>query len=97
MTETTETTETTEIPAAADTVEAVVLDVLSDVLAVPIEALRSRPRIGQHGWHSLTSLEALVQLEQRLDVALDLREFHQVREVADLVALVHANRGVGRR
>jgi acyl carrier protein len=69
-----------------------VLLVLSDVLAEPVEDLLAEPLLGEHAWDSLASLEALVQIEQRLDVALDLRDYHAARAIDDLVELVTATR-----
>jgi len=78
------------IPAAS--IKNTVLAVLSDVLVEPVEVLLAEPLLGVHAWDSLASLEALVQLERRLDVALDLRNYHAAREIDDLVELVRATR-----
>lgn len=78
---------------SAESIKDTVLVVLSDVLAEPVTALLAEPLLGVHAWDSLASLEALVQLEQRFDVTLDLRSYHAAREIDDLVELVRAARG----
>lgn len=72
-----------------------VLDILSGVLDVPVEELRTRPALAAHHWDSLSSLEALGQLEQRFGIRLDLRDFGAVRTVDEMVALVAAPAGAG--
>jgi acyl carrier protein len=72
----------------AITIEDTVLDVLSDVLREPVAGLRQQPILAVYEWDSLSSLEALSQLESRLKISLDLRSYQAVRTVADLVALV---------
>ena len=72
----------------AATVEDTVLDVLSDVLHEPVDGLRQQPILAVYEWDSLSSLEALSQLESRLQISLDLRSYQAVRTVADLVELV---------
>jgi acyl carrier protein len=74
----------------AATVEDTVLDVLSDVLHEPVDGLRQQPILAVYEWDSLSSLEALSQLESRLRISLDLRSYQAVRTVADLVELVSA-------
>jgi acyl carrier protein len=74
----------------AATVEDTVLDVLSDVLHEPVDGLRQQPILAVYEWDSLSSLEALSQLESRLQISLDLRSYQAVRTVADLVELVSA-------
>jgi acyl carrier protein len=74
----------------AATVEDTVLDVLSDVLHEPPDGLRQQPILAVYEWDSLSSLEALSQLESRLQISLDLRSYQAVRTVADLVELVSA-------
>jgi acyl carrier protein len=74
----------------AATVEDTVLDVLSDVLHEPVDGLRQQPILAVYEWDSLSSLEALSQLESRLQISLDLRSYQAVRTVADLVDLVSA-------
>jgi acyl carrier protein len=83
--------ETTPVASIRGTV----LAVLGDVLAEPVAALRARPLLGVHAWDSVASLEALVQLEQRLAVSLDLRRYHAARTVDDLVELIRATRENG--
>ena len=74
----------------AATVQDTVLDVLSDVLHEPVDGLRQQPILAVYEWDSLSSLEALSQLESRLQISLDLRSYQAVRTVADLVELVSA-------
>jgi acyl carrier protein len=74
----------------AATIEDTVLDVLSDVLHEPVDGLRQQPILAVYEWDSLSSLEALSQLESRLQISLDLRSYQAVRTVADLVELVSA-------
>jgi len=71
--------------AATDTT---VAEILAGVLEEPAEALQAQPVLAAHDWDSLTSLEALVQLESRFGVRLNLQAFHAARTVGDLVALV---------
>ena len=70
------------------TIETTVLGILSTVLDEPISDLQVRPVLATYDWDSLASLEALAQLENQLDVTLDLRRYHEARNVADLVGLV---------
>jgi acyl carrier protein len=65
-----------------------VVAILSGVLDEPASALEAEPTLASHEWDSLSSLEALAQLEALLGVTLDLRSFHAARTVADLVHLV---------
>lgn len=69
-------------------VEQTVLGILSGVLDETVEDLRARPVLASHEWDSISSLDALSQLESTLDVTLDLRAFHAARTVDDIVALV---------
>ena len=71
-------------------VEAVVLNILSEVLNESVGDLRAQPVLAVHEWDSLASLEALSQLENRLGVTLDLRVYHGARTVEDLVGVVAA-------
>jgi acyl carrier protein len=68
-------------------VGATVLEILSEVLEEPVDDLRKEPVLAAHDWNSLVSLEVLAQLESQLDVVLDLRSFHAVRTVDDLIGL----------
>jgi acyl carrier protein len=70
------------------TIETTVLGILSTVLDEPISDLQVQTVLATYDWDSLASLEALAQLENQLDVTLDLRRYHEVRNVADLVGLV---------
>lgn len=70
------------------TVEDTVLDVLASVLDETAEDLRARPVLAAHDWTSISSLDALAQLESKFGVRLDLRAFHSARTVNDLVTLI---------
>lgn len=69
-------------------IEPTVLAVLADVLGEPAADLRAQPVLAAHDWDSVASLEVLAQLESRLGVVLDLRSYHRVRTLDDLVRLV---------
>ncbi|GAA4622769.1 hypothetical protein GCM10023196_016300 [Actinoallomurus vinaceus] len=74
--------------SASSSVEPTVLDILSDVLRETPDGLYAEPVLAAHGWDSIASLEALAQLEDRLQITLDLRSFHAAHTVPDMVALV---------
>jgi acyl carrier protein len=65
-----------------------VLGILSGVLDETVDDLRARPVLATHEWDSISSLDALSQLESKLGVTLDLRAFHAARTVDDIIALV---------
>jgi acyl carrier protein len=65
-----------------------VLESLGEVLDTSLDELRENPVLATHAWDSLSSLEALSLLEQRLGIEFDLRTFHSARTVDDLVHLV---------
>ncbi len=69
-----------------------VVQIVSEALEVPAQALRTQPVLAAHAWDSLSSLEALCQLEQRFAISLDLRAYHATRTVDELVELVTAGR-----
>jgi hypothetical protein len=46
-----------------------------------------------HDWDSIASLEAPVQVEDRLGVTFDLRTYHDAPDVDDLIDPVLAARG----
>lgn len=69
-------------------VQDTVCSVLSDVLNESVTDLLAQPVLAAYEWDSLSSLEALSQLESRLAITLDLRSFQAVRTVEDLVSLV---------
>jgi acyl carrier protein len=71
-------------------IEAIVVEALGDVLHEPEADLRARPILATHEWDSLAQLEVLAQVENRTGATLDLRAYHEVRTVADLVDLVTA-------
>ncbi|GAA2561169.1 hypothetical protein GCM10010435_36010 [Winogradskya consettensis] len=75
-------------PAA--TTGTTVAEILAGVLDEPAAALREQPILAAHDWDSLTSLEALAQLEARFHVSLDLTAFNAARTVDDMTALVTA-------
>lgn len=72
----------------SDSVADTVLGILSGALDVTADELRERPTLAAHEWDSISSLDALSQLESQLGVTLDLRAFHAARTVDDVVALV---------
>jgi acyl carrier protein len=76
------------------TVKATVLEILSDVLTESAEDLLAQPVLAVHEWDSLNTLEALVQIESRFGITLDLRSYHAAREIDNLVDLILAARGL---
>lgn len=90
-------TDPTRTETTTDPVEATVLRVLGDVLGESEGDLRAQPVLAAHDWDSMASLEALSQLENRLGVTLDLRAYHGVRTIADLVELIAASGETARR
>jgi acyl carrier protein len=68
-------------------VEQTVLETLSQVLDVPVDGLRAEPKLAAHDWDSFSSLDTLSQLEGKLGVSFDLRDFHAAHTVDDLVTL----------
>jgi acyl carrier protein len=75
-------------PSTPTSVEETVIGILADVLGESPDGLHNETILTAHGWDSLASLEALAQLENRLNIALDLRSFHAARTVGDMVELV---------
>lgn len=79
-------------------IDTVVLDTVSGVLAEPVADLLAEPVLAAHEWDSLNSLEVLSQLESRLGVTLDLRAYHDARTLDDLIGLVAVSHtAAGRR
>ena len=72
----------------AASIEHTVVNILSDVLHESVEDLRNHPVLAAYDWDSLSSLEALAQLESQLGVTLDLRSYQAARRISDLVELV---------
>lgn len=72
------------------TIEEQIVGILADVLGEPVTALADDPVLAAHHWDSLTSLEALAQLESRFGLTLDLQRFHAAHTVGELTALVRA-------
>ncbi|GAA3132321.1 acyl carrier protein [Nonomuraea sp. NPDC049421] len=72
----------------SEQVSRVVTEVLAEILGEDAGRLRHEDVLAERDWDSISSLEALAQLESRLRVTLDLREFHAVRTVGDLTELV---------
>jgi acyl carrier protein len=70
-----------------DDVRPAVLEILSDLLGLPIPELVAQPALAAHQWDSMISLEALAQLESAFGIELDLRSFHTVRTVDEVVRL----------
>jgi acyl carrier protein len=73
--------------ADQDAVRSTVLEILGEVLGEPVPAITKQPVLAAHNWDSMSSLEALAQLESRLGVEVDLRSFHAVRTIDELVEL----------
>lgn len=71
-----------------DTVRTVVLETLGQALDEPVDTLETNPVLAAHRWDSLSSLEALNELESRLGVSFDLRSFNDAHTVDDIVGLV---------
>ena len=63
----------------AASIEHTVVNILSDVLDESVEDLHDQPVLAAYDWDSLTSLEALAQLESQLGMTLDLRAYHAAR------------------
>jgi acyl carrier protein len=82
----------------AVSVETVVVNILSDVLHESVDDLHKHPVLAAYDWDSLSSLEALAQLESQFGVILDLRSYQAARRISDLVELVqHAGATAGQR
>lgn len=69
-------------------IEATVLRVVAGVLDETEDQVVAQPILATHAWDSLSTLEALAQLENLLDITLDLRSYHAARTLDELVALV---------
>jgi acyl carrier protein len=72
----------------AASIERTVVTILSDVLHESVEDLNNHPVLAAYDWDSLSSLEALAQLESQFGVTLDLRSYQAARRISDLVELV---------
>ena len=70
------------------TIEESVLAIVGDVLDRPVAALRAEPDLATNGWDSLAALDALAQIESAWGIRLDLRPYHAVHEVGELVELI---------
>ena len=55
------------------------VNILSDVLHESVEDLHNHPVLAAYDWDSLSSLEALAQLESQLAITLDLRSYQAAR------------------
>jgi acyl carrier protein len=69
-------------------IEATIVDILSEVLEEPAARLRGHPVVAAYGWDSMASLTAFAQIESRLQVTLDLHRYHEARTIDDLVGFV---------
>jgi acyl carrier protein len=69
-----------------------VLAIIAGVLEIGDERVRQQPTLAAHDWNSLTSLEALAQVENHFGITLNLSAFHAARTLDDLVALVERER-----
>lgn len=65
-----------------------VLGVVGDVLGLDPRELREQPVLAVYDWDSISSLEALAQLESGFQVRLELRDFHAARTTDDIAALI---------
>jgi acyl carrier protein len=65
-----------------------VVAVIGDVLGCSPQDLRDQPLLAAHDWDSITSLEALAQLESGFKVKLELRDFHAARTADEMTALI---------
>lgn len=74
--------------SAGESIEATIVDILSDVLGEAAATLRDRPVLAAYSWDSVKSLQAFVQIERRLRVTLDLYRYTRARTIDDLVGLV---------
>ncbi|MFD5339457.1 acyl carrier protein [Streptomyces hawaiiensis] len=66
----------------------IVVAVIGEVLACNPQDLRDQPVLAAHDWDSITSLEALAQLESGFKVRLELRDFHAARTTDEMTALI---------
>lgn len=71
-------------------IEATVRRVVAAVVDESEDEVVAQPILAAHAWDSLSTLEALAQLENELDIILDLRSYHAARTLDELVALVTA-------
>ncbi|MBI3688918.1 MAG: acyl carrier protein [Actinobacteria bacterium] len=66
-----------------------VIRLLEEVTGVPAENLDDATRFESlHPWTSLSALQLLTALEDRLDIRLDLRAYLSATTVRDVVSLV---------
>jgi len=70
-------------------VEQTVVGIVVGVLDESEDQVRAQPILASYGWDSLTTLEALAQLESALHITLDLRTYHAARTLRDLVDVVN--------
>jgi acyl carrier protein len=75
-------------------IEVGLLNLLSEVMGTTPDELSESPVLAAHPWDSLTTLEALVQVETLWNVSLDLRAYLGARTVDDLVELIVGAKGV---
>lgn len=72
-----------------EVIEQELIAILCSVLDAEPDEFDSGTRIAGHAnWDSMGSLEVMVQIENAFAVRLDLRAYHAVRTVAELVTLV---------
>jgi acyl carrier protein len=69
-------------------VEQTVVRIVVGVLGESEDQLRAQPILASYEWDSLTTLEALAQIESELHITLDLRTYHAARTLSDLVSVV---------
>ncbi|MEF9904744.1 acyl carrier protein [Streptomyces sp. P9-A2] len=69
-------------------IEETVTDIIADVLGADPADVPPDTALAALGWDSMNSMEALLRLEKRFAVGLDLRSFHDAHTVAEMVALI---------
>lgn len=74
-------------------IEQTVREIVAEVLGISTDALLAAPALAAHDWDSFSSLHALAELESRLGTEFDLRTFHTVRTVDEMVVLAVAVAG----
>jgi acyl carrier protein len=66
-----------------------VVQIVAGIIGEPPGSLLTQPVLAAHEWDSLSSLEALAQIEQEFAISLDLRRFHAALTIDDLVNLIN--------
>ncbi|WP_066954647.1 acyl carrier protein [Streptomyces lushanensis] len=71
-----------------DSIEEPVIGIIAEVVGADPAEITGDTALAALGWDSMNSIEALVRMESTFAVSLDLRSFHAVYTVAEMVALV---------